>query len=63
MREIYNISSKKEDFFIVQRDPRSLLKCFENLTKPSSKASDSAAIDTFSLDNYIRSVDAIYSDL
>ena len=63
MREIYNISSKKEDFFIVQRDPRSLLKCLENLAKPSSKAPDSAVINTFSLDNYIRSVDAIYSDL
>ena len=63
MREIYNISSKKEDFFIVQRDPMSLLKCLENLTKPSSKAPDSAVIDAFSLDNYIRSVDAIYSDL
>ena len=63
IREIYNISSKKEDFFIVQRDSRSLLKCLENLAKPSSKAPDSAVIDTFSLDNYIRSVDAIYSDL
>ena len=63
IKEIYNISSKTEDFFIVQRESKSLLKCLENLTKPSSKAPDSAVIDTFSLDNYIRSVDAIYSDL
>lgn len=61
MREIYNISSKKEDFFIVHRNPMSLLKCLENLTKPRSKAPDNAVIDTFSLENYLRGIDKIYS--
>ena len=63
IREIYNISSKKEDFFIVQRESKALLTCLENLTKPRSKVPDKAVIDTFSLENYLRSIDAIYNDL
>ena len=61
--EIFNISSKKEDFFIVQRESKALLACLENLTKPNSKESDKAVIDTFSLKNYLCSIDAIYNDL
>nr|WP_314469496.1 glycosyltransferase family 4 protein [uncultured Campylobacter sp.] len=63
IREIYEISSKKQDFFIVQRSSDALLACFESLRKPSSKSPDDAAIKAFSIENYLRGIDRIYSEL
>ena len=63
IREIYEISSKKQDFFIVQRNSDALLACFESLRKPSSKSPDDAVIKAFSIENYLRGIDRIYSEL
>lgn len=63
IREIYEISSKKQDFFIVQRSSDALLACFESLRKPSSKNPDDAVIKAFSIENYLRGIDRIYSEL
>lgn len=63
IREIYEISSKKQDFFIVQRNSGALLACFESLRKPSSKNPDDAVIKAFSIENYLRGIDRIYSEL
>ena len=63
IREIYEISSKKQDFFIVQRSSDALLACFESLRKPSSKSPDDAVIKAFSIENYLRGIDRIYSEL
>ena len=63
IREIYEISSKKQDFFIVQRSSDALLACFDDLRKPGSKSPDDAAIKAFSIENYLRGIDRIYSEL
>ena len=63
IREIYEISSKKQDFFIVQRSSDALLACFESLRKPASKSHDDAVIKAFSIENYLRGIDRIYSEL
>ena len=63
IREIYEISSKKQDFFIVQRSSDALLACFESLRKPASKSPDDAVIKAFSIENYLRGIDRIYSEL
>ena len=63
IREIYEISSKKQDFFIVQRSSDALLACFESLRKPASKSPDDAVIKAFSIENYLRGIDKIYSEL
>ena len=63
IREIYEISSKKQDFFIVQRSSDALLACFESLRKPASKSPDDAVIEAFSIENYLRGIDRIYSEL
>ena len=63
IREIYEISSKKQDFFIVQRSSDALLACFDGLRKPASKSPDEAAIKAFSIENYLRGIDRIYSEL
>jgi len=63
IREIYEISSKKQDFFIVQRSSDALLACFESLRKPASKSPDDAVIKAFSIENYLRGIDGIYSEL
>lgn len=63
IREIYEISSKKQDFFIVQRSSDALLTCFESLRKPGSKSPDDAVIEAFSIENYLRGIDRIYSEL
>ena len=63
IREIYETSSKKQDFFIVQRSSDALLACFESLRKPSSKNPDDAVIKAFSIENYLRGIDRIYSEL
>lgn len=63
IREIYEISSKKQDFFIVQRSSDALLACFEGLRKPASKSPDDAVIKAFSIENYLRGIDRIYSEL
>lgn len=63
IREIYEISSKKQDFFIVQRSSDALLTCFESLRKPASKSPDDAVIKAFSIENYLRGIDRIYSEL
>ncbi len=63
IREIYEISSKKQDFFIVQRSSDALLACFDSLRKPASKSPDDAVINAFSIENYLRGIDRIYSEL
>ena len=63
IREIYEISSKKQDFFIVQRSSDALLACFDSLRKPASKSPDDAVIKAFSIENYLRGIDRIYSEL
>ena len=63
IREIYEISSKKQDFFIVQRSSDALLACLESLRKPGSKSPDDAVIKAFSIENYLRGIDRIYSEL
>jgi len=63
IREIYEISSKKQDFFIVQRSSDALLACFESLRKPASKSPDDTVIKAFSIENYLRGIDRIYSEL
>lgn len=63
IREIYEISSKKQDFFIVQRSSDALLACFESLRKPASKSPDDAVIKAFSIENYLCGIDRIYSEL
>lgn len=63
IREIYEISSKKQDFFIVQRSSDALLACFDGLRKSASKSPDEAAIKAFSIENYLRGIDRIYSEL
>ena len=63
IREIYEISSKKQDFFIVQRSSDALLACFDGLRKPASKSPDDAVIKAFSIENYLRGIDRIYSEL
>ena len=63
IREIYEISSKKQDFFIVQRSSDALLACFESLRKPALKSPDDAVIKAFSIENYLRGIDRIYSEL
>ena len=63
IREIYEISSKKQDFFIVQRSSDALLACLEGLCKPSSKSPDDAVIKAFSIENYLRGIDRTYSEL
>ncbi len=63
IREIYEISSKKQDFFIIQRSSDALLACFEGLRKPASKSPDDAVIKAFSIENYLRGIDRIYSEL
>ena len=63
IREIYEISLKKQDFFIVQRSSDALLACFDGLRKPASKSPDDAAIKAFSIENYLRGIDRIYSEL
>ncbi len=63
IREIYEISSKKQDFFIVQRSSDALLACFDSLRKPASKSPDEAVIKAFSIENYLRGIDRIYSEL
>ncbi len=63
IREIYEISSKKQDFFIVQRNSDALLACFDGLRRPASKSPDDAVIKAFSIENYLRGIDRIYSEL
>ncbi|MDO5045071.1 glycosyltransferase family 4 protein [Campylobacter sp.] len=62
IREIYEISSNKENFYILKRDSNELLKCLENLKKPSFKAQDISIIKAFSMDNYIKSIDKILQE-
>lgn len=63
IREVYESSSKKQDFFIVQRSSDALLACLESLRKPASKSPDDAVIKAFSIENYLRGIDRIYSEL
>lgn len=63
IREIYEISSNKENFHILNRDSAELLRCLENLKKPIQKAPDEEIIKRFSMDNYIRDIDKILSKI
>ncbi|AVK81629.1 glycoside hydrolase [Campylobacter fetus subsp. testudinum] len=62
IKEIYNISSNKDNFHIVKRDSASLLECLKKLKKPSSKEPDMAIISNFSLENYLCKIEKIYKD-
>lgn len=63
IREIYNISSKKQDFIIAQRNSVALLGCLENLKKPNDKTPDNAVIEAFSLENYLFGIGKIYDEI
>ncbi|HDX6330214.1 TPA: glycosyltransferase family 4 protein [Campylobacter fetus subsp. venerealis] len=62
IREIYNISSNKDNFHIVKRDSVSLLECLKKLKKPTSKELDMSIISNFSLENYLCQIEKIYKD-
>lgn len=63
IREIYEISSNKENFYILKRDSAELLKCLESLKKPTKKVPDKQIIKTFSMDKYICDIDEILSKI
>lgn len=62
-REIYEMSSLKDIFYIVDRNKMSLKECLENIKKPKNKQADHSIIKKFSLENYIKSVDFIYKSI
>lgn len=62
-REIYEISSLKDIFYIVNRNKMSLKECLENIKKPNIKKPDYSIIKQFSLENYIQSIDLLYKSL
>lgn len=63
VREIYELSSNKENFYLLKRDSAELLNFLESLKKPTKKIPDESIIKTFSMDNYIRSIDEILSKI
>ncbi|QKF65080.1 glycosyltransferase family 4 protein [Campylobacter corcagiensis] len=62
MGELYEISSKKEDFHIINRTAKDLFVFLSKLKKSKSHKRDIAIINTFKLENYIESILSFYKD-
>lgn len=63
LREIYYIANNKDYIHLINRDSKSLFEFLSILKKPESKNPDLKIINTFSMDNYLLSVEKICKDL
>ncbi|WP_304339125.1 glycosyltransferase [Campylobacter ureolyticus] len=62
INEIYNISSKKDDFYIVNRTANDLRNLLLKIEKPKNKEADFNIINTFSFENFSKSILNFYSN-
>lgn len=62
INEIYNISSKKDDFYIVNRTANDLHNLLLKIEKPKNKEIDFNIINTFSFENFSKSILNFYSN-